>query len=650
MSDETTAIDLVRNDGALLNAFGSIIGNRNTGLGQAGRDKFLDTGINTIVVPLDRSELHALYRNVKLCEKVVDLLPKAATSKTWLEITVGKGRKNIPAKAIQYANDLKLRDDVREAAILGRLEGDGFIVMGIDDGQPPEQPINEKNIRQISWLEVVTRYQLTPETNTGRPGNPEFYRLALPQNQGLGNGMTFGRIHRSRVLRFPGKRLYGDMLSYNSHYHDSVLLSFYQSFIKYLTTIEYSVRMVQDYDVFIYKLKGLAQLILQGKQDDILKRFQAILLSKSALGGLAMDSENEDGEYVSRNFSGLKDLIEAMKDDTSAAAAMPPTKLWGSSQKSALSNSSEGDKYEWADCVEDYQAEAIDEQVSEFFRLSFLAQNGCTGGRVPEGWSLKYRSVLKLNLKEQVELRGKQTREVDAPSIAMGTLSQEEVRQGAWGGSEYSIERQILSNELPVTPSQKLMEAKQSQPQQPNQQKQPGQKQDSLRTDDSTPTKKIIDFHGFKLGLQYLPFDQRHGRLLPVAYGHIQKTKGADGMAVDCYLGSNFASKKVYAIAQHINGQFDEEKLMLGFDAAAQAEQIYKQVMPAEFFGGIREISISDINQYKTDAAEPLKIEGEVLSEGEYDAIADIDQADIDAALNDWKRSAPDKFKGLLDG
>ncbi|MBW4422495.1 MAG: DUF1073 domain-containing protein [Myxacorys californica WJT36-NPBG1] len=645
MSDETTAVEVLHNDGALLNAFGALVGNRSTGLGQTGRDKFLDTSINTIVVPLDRGEVHALYRNSKLCEKVVDLLPKAATSKTWLEITVGKGRKNIPSKAIQYANDLKLRGEVREAAILGRLEGDGFIVMGIDDGQPPEQPINEKNIRQISWLETVTRYQLTPEPNTGRPGNPEFYRLALPQNQGLGDGMTYGRIHRSRILRFPGKRLYGDMLSYNSHYHDSVLLSFYQSFIKYLTTIEYSVRMVQDYDTFAYSLKGLGDLILRGKEEDILRRFRAILLSKSSLGGIAMDAD-EKAEYVSRNFGGLDALIDRMKDDTSAAAAMPPTKLWGSSQKTALSNSSEGDKYEWADCVEDYQAEAIDEQVSEFFRLSFLAQNGCTGGRVPEGWSLKYKSVLKLNLKEQVELRGKQTREIDAPSIAMGTLSREEVRQGAWGGFEYSIERQLLSDELPELPRQ---QKQQSQPQ-PNQQKQPQQKQDSLRTDDNTPAKKIIDFHGFKLGLQYLPFDQRHGRMLPVAYGHIQKTKGADGMAVDCYLGSNFASEKVYAIAQHINGQFDEEKLMLGFDSAEQAKQIYKQVMPAEFFGGIREISLSDINQYKTDAAEPLKIAGEVLSEAQYAAIADITQADIDAALNDWRAAAPDKFKGLLDG
>jgi phage-related protein (TIGR01555 family) len=641
--------DELRNDGALLNAFGSLIGNQSTGLGQVGRDKFLDTAISTIVRPLDRFELHALYRNSKICEKVVELLPKAATSKTWLELTIGKGRKNLPAKALQYANDLGFRDVAREATILARLEGDAFIILGIDDGQLPETPVNESGIRQISWCEVVTRYQLTPEANTGRPGKPEFYRLALPQNQGLGDGFHYGRIHRSRVLRFSGKKLYGDMIAHNSHYHDSVLLAFYQSFIKYLTSVEYSVRMIQDYDTFAYSLKGLGDLILRGKEKEILQRFRAILLSKSSLGGIAMDAD-EKAEYVSRNFGGIDALIDRMKDDTSAAAGMPPTKLWGSSQKTALSNSSQGDKYEWADCVEDYQAEAIDPQVTEFFRLSLLAQNGATGGRLPDDWGLKYKSVLRLNLKEQVELRSMQTKDVDIPSVQAGFLSQEEIRQSAWGGSDYSIERQLLTTELPkpqgfasagnTAQGEKLPTDKQAQVDAAD-----------IRIDDATPAKRIIDFHGLKLGLQYLPFDQRHGRMLPVAYGHIQKTKGADGMAIDCYLGSNLQSERMFAVAQHINGEFDEDKLMLGFDSIDQAEQMFKQVMPPEFFGGIHEVSLASIlfGINKNDAAETLTIEGEVLSEEDYNALSEVDQQDIEAALKDWRQSAPDKFKSLLD-
>ena len=432
-----------RTDGALLNAFNSIVSNDMTGLGQSGRDKFASTSINLAFNPMGRQELQALYRQSVICQKVVELLPKAATATNWLELTVGKGRRGIPDKAMQYANDLQLRSKVREAAILGRLDGDGFLVLGVDDGQAPEKAIDESRIRKISWVEALSRYQLFPDHNAGRPGKPEYYSMFLRRQEALGGQYTTGKIHRSRVLRFPGKRLYSDLISLNSGYHDSILQAFYQSFIKYLVATEYSARMVQDYNLFIYKLKGLSQLILQGKESDILKRFRAIQLSMSSLGGLAMDSENEDGQFISRNFGGLDQIIDRLKEDTGAAAGMPPTKLWGSSQKRALSNSAEGDKFEWADCVADWQAETLDEPLHEFFRLSLLAQNGASGGRLPESWGLKYVSALRLNAKEQVALRKDQTQGVDIPSVTAGILLPQEVRESAWAGAEYTIERTL---------------------------------------------------------------------------------------------------------------------------------------------------------------------------------------------------------------
>lgn len=426
-----------------MNAYASLIGNANTGLGIQGRDKFADTAINLAFAPLSRQEVQALYRGSKICEKVVDLLPKAATGQNWLELVIGKGRRGIPGKAIQYADGLKFRSAVREASILGRLDGDGFVVLGIDDGRQPNEPVDEARIQQISWVAPLNRYQLFPNPNSGRPGHPEFYQVFLRQQEALGGKQTTGNIHRSRVLRFPGKQLYGDLILNNSGYNDSVLDAFWRSFAKYLTAIEYSARMVQDYNTFIYKLKGLANLILQGKEADILKRFRAIMLSMSSLGGLAIDNDNEDGQFISRNFGGLDGLIEKLKDDTSANAGMPPTKLWGSSQKHALSNSSEGDKYEWADCVDDWRGDVLDEPATDFFRYTLLAQNGPTGGRLPDVWNLKYTSALRLTLKEEVELRKDQTQGVDIPSVQAGILLPEEVRESAWAGAEYSIERAL---------------------------------------------------------------------------------------------------------------------------------------------------------------------------------------------------------------
>jgi hypothetical protein len=246
----TTEVTDFHTDGALMNALGSLIGNQMTGLGDRSRDKFASTSIDIRFTPLTQPELQALYRKSKICEKVVDLLPKSATASNWLEITAGQGRKGVPAKALQYADDLRFRHAVQEASIQGRLDGDGFIILGIDDGRLPYEPVNEAAIRQISWVYPIDRYRLIPEVNSGRPGHPEYFSYylshdeALPAQQGQTQQLS-GKLHRSRVLRFPGKKLYGDMIRQNAGYNDSVLQTFWSSFAKYLTAIEYSTRMVQ---------------------------------------------------------------------------------------------------------------------------------------------------------------------------------------------------------------------------------------------------------------------------------------------------------------------------------------------------------------------------------------------------------------------
>ena len=119
------------------------------------------------------------------------------------------------------------------------------------------------------------------------------------------------------------------------------------------------------------------------------------------------------------------------------------------------------------------------------------------------------------------------------------------------------------------------------------------------RTDDATPVKRIIKWNGFEIGLQYLPFEKRHGRVLPAGYGHFRRTRGADGMAVDVYVGTNLASLRIFVVDQMIDGVFDEEKMIIGVNDATEARAIYSGAMPEEFFGGMREINLMELQQYR---------------------------------------------------
>ncbi|AMQ76134.1 hypothetical protein [Pseudomonas phage NP3] len=59
-------------------------------------------------------------------------------------------------------------------------------------------------------------------------------------------------------------------------------------------------------------------------------------------------------------------------------------------------------------------------------------------------------------------------------------------------------------------------------------------------------------------------------------YGFIKGTKGADGDEVDCFVGPNLGSKRVFVVNQvNKEGQFDEHKCMLGFNNINDAKSGY---------------------------------------------------------------------------
>ncbi|QOV06224.1 minor head protein [Burkholderia phage Maja] len=63
---------------------------------------------------------------------------------------------------------------------------------------------------------------------------------------------------------------------------------------------------------------------------------------------------------------------------------------------------------------------------------------------------------------------------------------------------------------------------------------------------------------------------------MPHHYGFISGVNGYDGDELDCFVGPNTASKKVFVVNQKDKeGNFDEHKCMLGFDDVEQAKEAY---------------------------------------------------------------------------
>lgn len=91
-------------------------------------------------------------------------------------------------------------------------------------------------------------------------------------------------------------------------------------------------------------------------------------------------------------------------------------------------------------------------------------------------------------------------------------------------------------------------------------------------------------------------------------YGEIDGTVGADGDAVDVYLGKNRKAENVYVVKQVRADRetYDEDKVFLGFDSAVQAQKAYFDHGPSWGYGRMERHSLEEFcDVYLRNRARP---------------------------------------------
>ena len=82
-------------------------------------------------------------------------------------------------------------------------------------------------------------------------------------------------------------------------------------------------------------------------------------------------------------------------------------------------------------------------------------------------------------------------------------------------------------------------------------------------------------------------------------YGYFSRTLGKDGDQIDVFIGSNLKSEKVYVVDQNNSkGEFDESKVMMGFDSMKDAKKAYMSNY-SRGWKGFRKITGVSIDMFK---------------------------------------------------
>lgn len=123
--------------------------------------------------------------------------------------------------------------------------------------------------------------------------------------------------------------------------------------------------------------------------------------------------------------------------------------------------------------------------------------------------------------------------------------------------------------------------------------------------------KGVINWHGIPIDVEWPAGSVREYKdsdyrvQMYVHYGYVRNTDSADGEEVDVYVGPDHDSDKVFVITQLVTGtwegkrpgEYDEDKVMLGFRDPEEARRVYILHTSEKAFGGIDEMSLKEFKR-----------------------------------------------------
>lgn len=310
--------------------------------------------------PLSDGERLAAGRDA-VVRRGLALMPEEAISAGWTT-KITDERVADPDAVAKTISDYHRRIDTVcksiEASIAGRQYAHAMVIVIVDDGRPPEEPIDWQNIKTIHGLRVIDRryYQLGPVAGTKDAATMGTWDHILVTNingiipDGLRNPAIFGvdggptttiidaqpltRIHRDRLLEFPGP----DWLPLIDTARDYLA--------NWWRTNRGMVRGVEEASVSVWSISHWVDKVIGADAAAAIERMRLASRLKSAFSSIVLDKEQEDFKFVQRSLSGLSSMADSPMAAVATAFGYPVMIFWGVDPKGFSTGQPVLDAYE----------------------------------------------------------------------------------------------------------------------------------------------------------------------------------------------------------------------------------------------------------------------------------------------------------------
>ena len=396
-------------------------------------------------------QLTGLYEGNGLFSKIIDT-PAEEALKHGFDLNLKSDELN--AFVEDALDDLEWEERAATAIKWTRLYGGALIVMLIDDGRGLEEPVDWEHIRSIDELRVYERSIVQPDyaslyqqdyggkgvgNRVSKFGQPEYYYVSS----------IYGsfKVHESRCLVFrngvlPEQTSNATYLFWGMPEYVRIRRALRETVTAHTDSVKLLERSVQA----IYSMKGLASLLTTDDgENQVLKRLQLVDTSRGLLNSIAIDSEGEQYDFKTFQFSGVKDVIDATCNMLSALTNIPQTILFGRSP-AGMNATGDSDFESYYNFVEKIQRLMLKRNLRTLLDVVFRA--GVASGDVAEepDYKLEFKPLWSLSDTEQatVDQTKAQTALVKAQTaqayVDMQALDPTEVRRRLASDEEFDVE------------------------------------------------------------------------------------------------------------------------------------------------------------------------------------------------------------------
>lgn len=396
-------------------------------------------------------QLTGLYEGNGLFSKIIDT-PAEEALKHGFDLNLKSDELN--AFVEDALDDLEWEEKAATAIKWARLYGGALIVMLIDDGRGLEEPVDWEHIRSIDELRVYERSIVQPDyaslyqqdyggkgvgNRVSKFGQPEYYYVSS----------IYGsfKVHESRCLVFhngvlPEQTSNATYLFWGMPEYVRIRRALRETVTAHTDSVKLLERSVQA----IYSMKGLASLLTTDDgENQVLKRLQLVDTSRGLLNSIAIDSEGEQYDFKTFQFSGVKDVIDTTCNMLSALTNIPQTILFGRSP-AGMNATGDSDFESYYNFVEKIQRLMLKRNLRTLLDVVFRA--GIASGDVAEepDYKLEFKPLWSLSDTEQaaVDQTKAQTALVKAQTaqayVDMQALDPTEVRRRLASDEEFDVE------------------------------------------------------------------------------------------------------------------------------------------------------------------------------------------------------------------